>query len=102
MVLWWALALGACLGGNGSPIGASANVTVLGLAERSRVPIAFGEFLRMGAPVTAMTLAASSLFLAGYVYLGGGGVFQVGLAILAALAIWRAFAATRPPFAPQR
>ena len=101
MVLWWALALGACLGGNGSPIGASANVTVLGLAERSGAPIAFGEFLRMGAPVTAMTLAASSLFLAGYVYLGGGGVFKVGLAVLAALAIWRAVAATRPPFAAE-
>ncbi len=101
LVLWWALALGACLGGNGSPIGASANVMVIGLAERMGSAIGFREFLRMGVPVTAMTLAASSLFLAGYVYLGTGGVFKVGLAILTALAIWRAFAATRPPFVPR-
>lgn len=102
MVLWWALALGACLGGNGSPIGASANVMVVGLAERHGAPISFGDFLRMGIPITAMTLVASSAFLVGYVYLGSGGVFKVGLVILAALGLWRGFAATRPPFVPQR
>ena len=35
MPIWWSLALGACLGGNGSPIGASANVIVVGMAEKS-------------------------------------------------------------------
>ena len=102
IILWWALALGACLGGNGSPIGASANVMVIGLAERTGSAIGFREFLRMGVPVTAMTLAAASLFLAGYGYLGTRGVLQVGLAVLAGLTVWRAFAATRPPFVPQR
>lgn len=101
LILWWALALGACLGGNGSPIGASANVTVIGLAERKGTIISFSDFLRMGVPVTVMTLIVSSLFLTGYVYLGGGGVFKAGLAVVTTLAIWRGFAATRPPFVPR-
>lgn len=63
-ILWWALSLGACLGGNASPIGASANVTVLGLAEKDGVPIRFGEFLRTGVPVTVVTLGISSAWLA--------------------------------------
>lgn len=43
-VLWWALALGADLGGNATAIGASANVVVLGIAERNRQPISFWQF----------------------------------------------------------
>ena len=39
--IWWALALGACLGGNGSLIGASANFAVAGIAERNGVPFGF-------------------------------------------------------------
>lgn len=69
-VLWWALALGACLGGNGSVVGASANVTVVGMAERTGVHIGFGEFARFGASVTAVTLAIASLFIATYIYAG--------------------------------
>lgn len=69
-VLWWALALGACLGGNGSAIGASANVTVIGLAERAGEHISFRQFARIGARVTAMTLAISTAFLVGYIYAG--------------------------------
>jgi len=69
-VLWWALALGACLGGNGTPIGASANVTTLGLAERVGVRISFGEFTAVGARVTIFTLVVSTAFLIGYVLLG--------------------------------
>jgi Na+/H+ antiporter NhaD/arsenite permease-like protein len=69
-VLWWALALGACLGGNGTVVGASANVTVIGIAERMGVHVSFREFTRFGAPVAAATLAISSLFIASYVYLG--------------------------------
>ena len=44
--LWWALALGACLGGNGTLIGASANVTTIGLAEKGGTRISFSEFTR--------------------------------------------------------
>src|SRR5262249_23757536 len=45
--LWWALALGACLGGNGTLIGASANLIVAGIAERSGERIGFVQFLRL-------------------------------------------------------
>ena len=69
-VLWWSLALGACLGGNGSLVGASANVTVVGIAERSGVRISFGQFTRFGALIAAGTLVVSSAFVASHVYLG--------------------------------
>lgn len=84
-VLWWALAMGACLGGNGTVIGASANVTTVGLAERQGIRITFGEFARFGAPVTAMTLAIASAFLASMIYLGGTLTDAGGLAVFAAV-----------------
>lgn len=62
-VLWWALALGADLGGNATSIGASANVVVLGTAERGGHRIRFIEFLRHGVPVTAVTVTISGLYL---------------------------------------
>ncbi|WP_030274273.1 ArsB/NhaD family transporter [Streptomyces sp. NRRL B-24484] len=62
-VLWWALALGADLGGNATAIGASANVVVLGIAERNRQPISFWTFTRYGIPVTAVTIAISAAYL---------------------------------------
>jgi Na+/H+ antiporter NhaD/arsenite permease-like protein len=69
-VLWWALALGACLGGNGTAVGASANVTALGIAERQGVRISFREFTRFGSVVATYTLVVTSVFLASQVYLG--------------------------------
>ncbi|MEU8936176.1 ArsB/NhaD family transporter [Streptomyces sp. NPDC048409] len=62
-VLWWALALGADLGGNATAIGASANVVVLGIAERNRQPISFWQFTRYGLVVTVVTVAISALYL---------------------------------------
>jgi Na+/H+ antiporter NhaD/arsenite permease-like protein len=62
-VLWWALALGADLGGNATSIGASANVVVLGVAERSGNRIRFVDFLRFGAPVAAVTVSISLGYL---------------------------------------
>jgi Na+/H+ antiporter NhaD/arsenite permease-like protein len=56
-VLWWALALGAALGGNATAIGASANVVVLGVAERAGTRISFWEFTKYGLVVTAVTIA---------------------------------------------
>ncbi|GAA1853660.1 SLC13 family permease [Asanoa iriomotensis] len=56
-VLWWALALGADLGGNATAIGASANVVVLGMAERAGRPISFWQFTKYGLVVTAITVA---------------------------------------------
>jgi Na+/H+ antiporter NhaD/arsenite permease-like protein len=63
MQVWWALALGACLGGNATPIGASANVVVLGMLERAGKHISFRSFMLMGVPVTLMTLAISQVYL---------------------------------------
>jgi Na+/H+ antiporter NhaD/arsenite permease-like protein len=62
-VLWWALALGADLGGNATAIGASANVVVLGLAERAGHRISFLEFSRYGALVALVTMALSLPYL---------------------------------------
>ncbi|MER7684014.1 ArsB/NhaD family transporter [Streptomyces sp. NPDC097610] len=64
-VMWWALALGADLGGNATAIGASANVVVLGIAERNRQPITFWQFTKYGLIVTAVTVTISL----GYVWL---------------------------------
>jgi Na+/H+ antiporter NhaD/arsenite permease-like protein len=62
-VLWWALALGADLGGNLTIVGASANVVVVGLARRAGHPITFGEFFKYGAVVTLMSLTVSAVYL---------------------------------------
>ncbi len=55
-MLWWALALGADLGGNATAIGASANVVVLGIAERAGQRIGFWEFSKYGLVVTLVTI----------------------------------------------
>jgi Na+/H+ antiporter NhaD/arsenite permease-like protein len=61
--LWWALALGACLGGNGTLVGASANVVAVGIAERRGEEIGFWGFTRIGLPFTIMTLIVSSVYV---------------------------------------
>jgi Na+/H+ antiporter NhaD/arsenite permease-like protein len=61
--VWWALALGACLGGNGSPIGASANVIVVGLSEKAGHKITFIEFFKYGFPVMIMTIFLSMIYI---------------------------------------
>ena len=62
-VLWWALALGADLGGNATAIGASANVVVLGIAERAGQKITFWEFTKYGLVVTLATIALATPYL---------------------------------------
>lgn len=61
--LWWALALGACLGGNGTLIGASANVVVAGIAEAEDETISFVRFLKYGIPLVIFSLLISSVYL---------------------------------------
>jgi Na+/H+ antiporter NhaD/arsenite permease-like protein len=61
--LWWALSLGACLGGNLTLVGASANVVVAGIAARDGYPIDFFRFLKYGAPVTLMSILISAVYL---------------------------------------
>ena len=61
--LWWSLALGACLGGNLTIVGASANVVVANLALHAAHPIRFGQFLRYGAIIVAESLVISSVYV---------------------------------------
>ena len=61
--LWWSLALGACLGGNATLVGAAANVVVANLAVKSGQPISFGLFLRYGVIVTFLSLVLASLYV---------------------------------------
>jgi Na+/H+ antiporter NhaD/arsenite permease-like protein len=59
--LWWALALGAGFGGNGTPIGSTANVVTVALSEKTRTPITTRLWLRSGLPVMLATCAVASL-----------------------------------------
>ena len=61
--LWWCLALGACLGGNGTLIGAAANLTMAGLAERSGVAFGFVRFTLYGLPMMIVSLAICHVYV---------------------------------------
>jgi Na+/H+ antiporter NhaD/arsenite permease-like protein len=61
--LWWALALGADLGGNATAVGASANVVILGIAARNDHPISFWRFTKYGLVVAAVTVAVAWAYL---------------------------------------
>lgn len=61
--LYWALSLGACLGGNGTPIGTAASIVVLGYSERTKHAITFREFMKIGLPVMIITVGISSMYL---------------------------------------
>ncbi|MBA2848942.1 ArsB/NhaD family transporter [Thermosulfuriphilus ammonigenes] len=62
-VLWWALALGACFGGNGTMIGASANVVTLGIAESAGYPVKFFEYMKVGFVYMVISVAISNIWL---------------------------------------
>ena len=61
--LWWAISLGACLGGNGTQIGASANVVLSGIAGRHGYPISFNDYTKVGMPVMIITVVIAMIFL---------------------------------------
>lgn len=61
--LWWSLALGACLGGNGSLIGASANLIVAGMSGKEGYPISFLQFLKYGFPLMLLSVSISTLYV---------------------------------------
>ena len=61
--LWWSLALGACLGGNLTIVGASANIVVANLAARDGHPITFGQFFRYGLGVVLASLVISTVYV---------------------------------------
>jgi Na+/H+ antiporter NhaD/arsenite permease-like protein len=60
---WWALALGACFGGNATMIAAAANVAAIGVLERSGQSLSFGRFLAVGAPVTLVSLLVATVYI---------------------------------------
>jgi len=61
--VWWALSLGACLGGNGTIIGASANVIATGLAEEQGHKITFRNYFKVAFPIMILSIVASSIYL---------------------------------------
>jgi Na+/H+ antiporter NhaD/arsenite permease-like protein len=60
---WWALALGACFGGNATMIAAAANVAATGVLERGGQPVSFARFLAIGVPVTLVSLGIATVYL---------------------------------------
>ena len=60
---WWAISLGACLGGNGTMIGASANVVLSDIANKHGYPITFKSYLRVGFPFMLMSVGIATVFL---------------------------------------
>ena len=61
--LWWALSLGACLGGNGTLVGASANVVLSGISKREGHEITFGNYIKIGFPLMLMSIVISTVYL---------------------------------------
>jgi Na+/H+ antiporter NhaD/arsenite permease-like protein len=61
--LWWALSLGACLGGNGTLVGASANVVLSGISNREGYPLTFLAYLKVGFPLTVLSIVISGIYL---------------------------------------
>lgn len=88
-VLWWALSLGACLGGNATPIGASANVTTIGMAEKEGVRISFRAFTRYGTVVAFGTLVISTAWIATFVFAGKPAADIGSLGLATVLAIYK-------------
>ncbi|OXS60520.1 hypothetical protein B1A99_08870 [Cohnella sp. CIP 111063] len=61
--IWWSLALGACLGGNGTLIASSANLIVAGIAAREGKRISFIEFMKVGIPVTLISMSIATVYV---------------------------------------
>ncbi|MGL5648110.1 MAG: SLC13 family permease [Clostridium sp.] len=67
-MLWWAISLGSCLGGNGSLIGASANVVLANVSEKNGYKIKFGEYFKIGFPLMILSIIISSIYLLALYY----------------------------------
>lgn len=61
--LWWALSLGACLGGNGTLVGASANVVLSGISKRDGHEISFGYYFKIGFPLMLLSIVIATIYL---------------------------------------
>ena len=62
-LLYFGLLTGATLGGNLTPVGASANITVIGILEKNGERVSFGDFARIGVPLTLTAVLAGYLFI---------------------------------------
>ena len=61
--MWWALSMGACLGGNGTLIGASANVVLTSISSKEGYPISFMQFTKVGFPVMILTMVVATIYM---------------------------------------
>lgn len=61
--LWWALSLGACLGGNGTLIGAAANIIVAGFTQKTKYPLRFKEYFKIAFPLMIVSIILASVYL---------------------------------------
>ena len=61
--VWWALSIGACLGGNGTIIGASANVVSRGILEKNGHELSFMSYMKVAFPLTILTIIVSTIYL---------------------------------------
>ena len=61
--VWWALSIGACLGGNGTIVGASANVVARGIVERSNRNLSFLSYMKIAYPLMILSIVISSVYL---------------------------------------
>ncbi len=61
--LWWALSLGACFGGNGTIIGAAANIIVAGFSQKTDHPLKFLDYLKVGLPIMLVSILLASIYL---------------------------------------
>lgn len=68
-ILWWALALGACFGGNFTMIGSSANIVAVGMAKKYNQNVSFIEFMKFSGVITIITLMISSAYLVLYLWI---------------------------------
>lgn len=81
-LFWWSLSLGACLGGNGTIIGASANVVVIGMAEKRGTHISFLGFMKIAFPLMLMSIVLSTAYILLWHYMHGV-VTMVGVLLFA-------------------
>ncbi|MGL5559451.1 MAG: SLC13 family permease, partial [Paraclostridium dentum] len=63
MPIWWATSLGACLGGNGTLIGASANIVLANVGQKNGYPISFKDYFKIGFPLMIFSILISTIYL---------------------------------------
>ncbi|HUM57792.1 MAG TPA: ArsB/NhaD family transporter [Bacillota bacterium] len=97
---WWSLSLGACLGGNGTIIGASANVVVIGIAEKRGLHISFIGFMKVAFPLMLMSIIVSTGYLLFWHYFHTLTAMVVTLAVGVLLALVLRTVAARKLYAP--